>query len=176
MVIHLWRGIAPRQRCLAARVRPIPETGPGVFPATGQATRRLCLALHRMGFIMPRRSLPGRWALTPPFHPDPDACPSASWRYILCDTFHRRGLSPPSSADFSAACCLVVFGLSSPAEAGATICPAPNLRPKGRKDKGKRALRKLTSAIYIGTVRKGCIMAQWPNPPSTVWSSTGTVP
>ena len=115
--------IAPRQRRLATRVRPIPETGPGVSPATGQAARRLCLALHRMGFIVPRRLPPGRWALTPPFHPCRNARSSASRRYILCDTFHQPELSPRPSAAFSAACCLVVFGLSSPARAGATIYP-----------------------------------------------------
>ena len=35
----------------------------GLFP---------CSVLHRIGFIMPRRLLAGRWALTPPFHPYPD--------------------------------------------------------------------------------------------------------
>ena len=29
------------------------------------------LALHPMGFSVPRRSLDGRWSLTPPFHPYP---------------------------------------------------------------------------------------------------------
>jgi hypothetical protein len=116
--------IASAARCLATRMRPIPETGPGVSPATGQATQRLCLALHRMGFIVPRRLPRGRWAFTPPFHPYRNAHPSAPRRSVFCDTFHRPGLSPRPSADFSAACCLVVFGLSSPAETGATICPS----------------------------------------------------
>ena len=49
MVIHLTAGFLPAARRLATRMRPIPETGPGVSSATGQATRRLCLALHRMG-------------------------------------------------------------------------------------------------------------------------------
>ena len=113
----------PRGPAEAERMRPIPETDPGVSPATGQATRRLCLALHRMGFIVPRRLPPGRWAFTPPFHPYRNARTSASRRFILCDTFHRPELAPRSSAAFSAACCLVVFGLSSPAEARATIYP-----------------------------------------------------
>jgi len=117
------RRISPAARRLATRMRPIPETGPGVSSATGQATRRLCLALHRMGFIVPRRLPPGRWAFTPPFHPYRNARTSASRRSVLCDTFHRSELAPRPSADFSAACCLVVFGLSSPAEAGATIYP-----------------------------------------------------
>ena len=115
--------IAPRQRRLSTRMRPIPETGPGVSSATGQATRRLCLALHRMGFIVPRRLPSGRWAFTPPFHPCRNARSSASRRSVFCDTFHRPELSSRPSAAFSAACCLVVFGLSSPAEAGATIYP-----------------------------------------------------
>lgn len=104
-------------------MRPIPEMGPGLSSKTGQATRHLCLALHRMGFIVPRRLPSGRWAFTPPFHPYRHTCSSASRRSVFCDTFHRQRLSPLPSADFSAACCLVVFGLSSPAEAGATIYP-----------------------------------------------------
>ena len=115
MVIHLTAGFLPAARCpvQATRMRPIPETGPEVSLATGQATRRLCLALHRMGFIVPRRLPRGRWALTPPFHPYRNAHSSAPRRFILCDTFHRPELAPRPSADFSAACCLVVFGLSS---------------------------------------------------------------
>ena len=127
--------LASAARRLSTRMRPIPETGPGVSPATGQATRRLCLALHRMGFIVPRRLPPGRWAFTPPFHPCRVARSSAPRRSVFCDTFHRPELSPRSSADFSAACCLVVFGLSSPAETGATIYPSleyPINRPDPR--------------------------------------------
>ena len=125
MVIHLTaeslppRGVPPN----GTRMRPIPETGPGVSSATGQATRRLCLALHRMGFIVPRKLPSGRWAFTPPFHPCRNARSSAARRSVFCDTFHRPELSSRPSAGFSAACCLVVFGLSSPAEAGATIYP-----------------------------------------------------
>jgi len=70
MVIHLCRGsLRASGPAEAGRMRPIPETGLEVSLATGQATRRLCLALHRMGFIVPRRLPPGRWAFTPPFHP-----------------------------------------------------------------------------------------------------------
>src|SRR6202522_1681504 len=124
MGIHLPGGFLPPGGAFpAARVRAIPETGPGLASPTGQATRRLCLALHRMGFIVPRRLPSGRWAFTPPFHPCRNARSSASRRSVLCDTFHRPELSSRPSAGFSAACCLVVFGLSSPAEAGATIYP-----------------------------------------------------
>ena len=37
----------------------------------GQAARAPCFVLHRMGFVVPRGLRTGRWALTPPFHPDP---------------------------------------------------------------------------------------------------------
>jgi hypothetical protein len=37
--------------------------------------------------------------------------------------FPSAGAWAPTFRDFFAACCLVVFGLSSPAEAGAIICP-----------------------------------------------------
>ena len=101
-----WSFISRRDRSrraarwLSARVRPIPETGPGFSSATGQAARRLCLALHRMGFIVPRRLPAGRWAFTPPFHPCRNACSSASRRSVFCDTFHRPELSLRSPACF----------------------------------------------------------------------------
>ena len=38
--------------------------------ATGQAPAP-CYVLHHMGFFVPRHLRAGRWALTPPFHPDP---------------------------------------------------------------------------------------------------------
>ena len=81
-------------------MRPIPETGPGLSSVTGQATRRLCLALHRMGFIVPRKLPSGRWAFTPPFHPYHNVRTSTSWRSVFCDTFHRRKLACPPSAAF----------------------------------------------------------------------------
>ncbi len=90
----------PARRRLATRVRPIPGTGRGLSSVTGQATRRPCLALHRMGFIVPRRSPLGRWALTPPFHPYRAAPTSAPRRFLLCDTFHRPRLAPRPSAYF----------------------------------------------------------------------------
>ena len=63
------------------------------------------LALLHAGFAMPRTLPPGRWALTPPFHPYqmrsietgmplvlPRACrrDRAHRRYILCGTFRSR--------------------------------------------------------------------------------------
>ena len=43
---------------------------PGRGARTGRGPRGGdCLTLHAMGFSVPRASPPGRWALTPPFHP-----------------------------------------------------------------------------------------------------------
>ena len=123
MVIHLTAGFLPAARCLATRVRPIPGTGrdcsrpdrrPGVpvWPCTA------------WGLSCPGSCPPGGGLLPRLF--TLTARPlRAPRRFILCDTFHRPELSPRPSAGFSAACCLVVFGLSSPAEAGATIYPPP---------------------------------------------------
>ena len=36
---------------------------------TAGAGRHSCSVLHRTGFVLPRRSLAARWALTPPFQP-----------------------------------------------------------------------------------------------------------
>jgi hypothetical protein len=94
-------GIAPAGGRLATRLRPIPGTGPGLASGAGQAAQRPCLALHRMGFIVPRRSPAGRWAFTPPFHPCPGAQTSAPRRSVFCDTFHRPKLAPRPSASFS---------------------------------------------------------------------------
>ena len=100
-IIHLPPGFLPGGGRLATRLRPIPGTGPGLAPGARQAARRPCLALHRMGFIVPRRSPAGRWAFTPPFHPCPGTRTSAPRRFILCDTFHRPELSPRPSANSS---------------------------------------------------------------------------
>jgi hypothetical protein len=45
------------------------------------------LALHPMGFAVPRRLRFERWSLTPPFHPYRSSCEPR--RYILCGTFRR---------------------------------------------------------------------------------------
>ena len=50
------------------------------------------LVLLRVGFALPRASLPGRCALTAPFHPYPDE----SGRYVFCGTFRRPGLNQTS--------------------------------------------------------------------------------
>jgi hypothetical protein len=66
------------------------------------------LALLHAGFSVPRVSPPGRWALTPPFHPcqmrstgrgEPRFCrgPAAGYeshrRYIFCGTFRGRAVA-----------------------------------------------------------------------------------
>jgi len=77
------------------------------------------LALHPMGFSVPRRLLFERWALTPPFHPY--LRPESRRRSVFCGTVRRARLSA-----FAPACILVrtnpgyaasrpvEFGLSSP--------------------------------------------------------------
>ncbi len=43
------------------------------------------LALHPMGFSVPRRLRAERWALTPPFHP----YPAEAGRFVFCGTVRR---------------------------------------------------------------------------------------
>ena len=57
-----------------------------------------CYVLHHMGFFVPRHLRAGRWALTPPFHPDPAAPCGETGRFVFCDTFRRAGLSPEAPA------------------------------------------------------------------------------
>ena len=51
--------------------RPVPETGPAFAGREAGHLAVSYLALHPMGFSVPRRLRSGRWALTPPFHPYP---------------------------------------------------------------------------------------------------------
>lgn len=68
-------------------------TGKPAWPRNRTGRPFPCSVLHRMGFVVPPRLLSGRWALTPPFHP----CPStSSGRFVFCDTFRRRRISPPT--------------------------------------------------------------------------------
>src|SRR5271167_3936925 len=69
MVIHLAAGFLPAARSRRDGTRATDTRDGRRLLAAGQAARRPCLALHRMGFIVPRRLPSGRWALTPPFHP-----------------------------------------------------------------------------------------------------------
>ena len=85
------------------------------------------LALHPMGFSVPRCLRFARCALTAPFHPYHLAC--AGWRFLFCGTFRRKAfrlfscvyLRPNRSY---AASRPTVFGLSSPACAGAVLRPS----------------------------------------------------
>jgi len=95
-----------------------PEVWPTCASRAGNPSS--CSVLHRMGFIVRQESLPGRWALTPPFHPYLPAgvkvkgesergnpCSlvilthhSAVRRFVFCDTFRRPELTfrtPPLS-------------------------------------------------------------------------------
>jgi hypothetical protein len=54
------------------------------------------LALHPMGFSVPRQLLVARWSLTPPFHPylahSPVSGSANLRRYVLCGTFRQNAL------------------------------------------------------------------------------------
>ena len=50
------------------------------------------LVLLRVGLAMPRSLLPGRCALTAPFHP----YPAKAGRYVLCGALRRTALTPSS--------------------------------------------------------------------------------
>ena len=66
--------------------QPVPGTRP--LSRTGAGRSRIpYLALHPMGFAVPRRLRFERWALTPPFHPYRNSCEFR--RYLLCGTFRR---------------------------------------------------------------------------------------
>lgn len=78
------------------------------FPAacatgSGRQPCPSCSVLHRMGFFVPPDLRPGRWALTPPFHPFRQA--HARRRFIFCDTFRWPDLSlkPPARSTRHAA-------------------------------------------------------------------------
>jgi len=72
----------------------------------------LCFVLHRMGFFVPRELLRERWALTSPFHPclhfvAKEPAVSFLWHSPSASTFANV------ARVFYAACCRMVFGLSS---------------------------------------------------------------
>lgn len=65
--------------------------------------QRRCMALHVVGFGMPRESPRERWALTPPFHPCLSRKPSLAAghrRCVFCATVPRGEwkVSPPAHA------------------------------------------------------------------------------
>lgn len=75
---------------------------------TAGAGRHSCSVLHRTGFVLPRRLLAARWALTPPFHPYP---PEAGGMFSA--TLSVAADLRPSAPRLRAACCPEVSGLSS---------------------------------------------------------------
>src|SRR5271170_2339976 len=77
------------------------------------------LALLHAGFSVPRMLPPGRWALTPPFHPyqadgrlrrlvrfpfDPPQRRVSHRRFIFCGTFRSRALSSATPWRYQARC------------------------------------------------------------------------
>ena len=77
---------------------------PSAFASgSGRQPGSSCSVLHRMGFFVPPNLRPGRWALTPPFHPYPPAC--AGRRSVFCDTVRRPEFSsrPPARSTRHAA-------------------------------------------------------------------------
>ncbi len=99
MVIHLTAGFLPAARRLAARMRPIPGTGrdrsrPGRQPGVPVWP---CTA---WGLSCPGSCPPGG-GLLPRLFTLAARPLRAARRYVLCDTFHRPGLSPRPSANFS---------------------------------------------------------------------------
>ena len=108
--------------------RPIPGTC-SAFAERGAGHSKVpYLALHPMGFSVPRRLLFERWALTPPFHPYLFEISNlrfeiSNGRYILCGTVrqdasrhHCPRVSPPPQRKSYAASRPVEFGLSSPGQ------------------------------------------------------------
>jgi len=86
------------------RTATITRRSPSAFASgSGRQPGSSCSVLHRMGFFVPPDLRPGRWALTPPFHPYPPAC--ARGRSIFCDTVRRPEFSsrPPARSTRHAA-------------------------------------------------------------------------
>ncbi len=69
---------------------------PPAFAGMDGPSRVPYLALLPMRFSVPRISQCGRWALTPPFHPDLRPCDRR--RFVFCGTVCRNGLSPEAPA------------------------------------------------------------------------------
>ena len=80
-----------------SRAATITRRSPSAFASgSGRQPGSSCSVLHRMGFFVPPDLRPGRWALTPPFHPYLPAF--AGRRSVFCDTFRRPGFSSRSPA------------------------------------------------------------------------------
>ncbi len=100
-----------------------------------------CFVLHRMGFFVPPDLRPGRWALTPPFHPYPA---TSARRFVFCDTFRRGGLSPapPVRSTRHAALWCPDFPLGSRLSPRPERPSAINVKIRDLRDKGKIKLKK----------------------------------
>ena len=93
----LPRAFRPGQ---SSRTATITRRSPSAFASgSGRQPGPSCSVLHRMGFFVPPDSRPGRWALTPPFHPCPPAF--AGRRSVFCDTFRRPEFSSRPPARFT---------------------------------------------------------------------------
>ena len=121
MIIHLIRparGTNARSRSRSDRSATIPEDfiGPAALPL-------FCLAPH--GVFRASRIAPRAVSSYLAFSPLP-ALFSKNRRYVFCDTFRQRRLSTAAARVFYAACCRMVFGLSSSescqADSPAIIC------------------------------------------------------
>ena len=117
--------------------QPVPETC-FAFAKRGAGRSSVSyLALHPMGFSVPRR-LPGeRWSLTPPFHPYPRLLRDAGGLFSVALSvgtphgvtarvyFSRTGLGYAASRP-------LVFGLSSPAPPARIGSDSPPFQNRGK--------------------------------------------
>ncbi len=107
--------------------RPIPGTRPACANRGAGRSGVSYLALHPMGFSVPRRLLFERWALTPPFHPY--HAPLAK-RRAVCFLWHcpsgRLAASPPACIPAS---CVGPARLRGIAPCGVRTFLLPRLAP-----------------------------------------------
>ena len=99
-------------------VQPIPETRLAFAKPGASSSVVSYLALHPMGFSVPRHLRFARWSLTPPFHPCRRLLRNTGG-LIFCGTVRRKAFQLsarvyPNRADLGyAASRPLVFGLSS---------------------------------------------------------------
>ena len=144
------------------RTATITRRSPAASAAgSGRQPGSSCSVLHRMGFFVPPDLRPGRWALTPPFHPFRPTC-AGRWS-VFCDTFRWPGLSPLPPArstrhaafrcpDFPLPACLSACE-ERPSAIRETLClPRPELKH------GFRALNTSKSfpETFLSPETRGC--------------------
>ncbi len=132
-----WKGCKPNSvcpDCSGERIICLGSRYPESvrFRGTGAGRSGIpYLALHPMGFSVPRRLRFARWSLTPPFHPCRRILRNAGG-LIFCGTVRRKAFQPSARVclnrtDLSyAASRPLVFGLSS-----AGPCPPSAAWPRG---------------------------------------------